>query len=311
MRVVDGVGRGAARLAWSHRSGEDWGVEVPTDRFVEVGGVRTRYWVEGTGSPVVLIHGLSNSVEHWLLNINALATEHTVYALDLVGHGKTEKPLSRSYDLRSLVRFVLEFMDAVGIERADLIGHSLGGGVALVLAETSPQRVRRLVLVAGVGLAGDVGWVLRLVSLPGVGELLTRLALQGDFPKHLKRQRAVWPDARGVPDELIRLRYEATRWENIRTTYFRTLRATMTVRGVRRTVVAPIVEGLRSLDMPVLVVWGEDDDLLSSRHARIVHNHVPKARVELFEGVRHDPMVVDHERFNRVTVQFLADAPDA
>ena len=280
-------------------------MKVPTDRMVDVGGISTRYWVEGSGSPVVLIHGLSNSIEHWLLNIDALAAEHTVYALDLLGHGRTDKPLTRSYDLSDLARFVIDFMDALGIERADLIGHSLGGGVALVIAETSPERVHRLVLVDSLGLARDVGIVLRLVSVPGVGEVLTRLVLQGDFPKQLKRQRAIWPDADVVSEEMIRLRYEATRWEDIRATYFKTLRAVSNFLGVRRAAFQPIVQGLRSLHLPVLVVWGEKDDLLSSRHARIVQDAVPNTRVEIFEDAGHDPMVVNPERFNRVTMQFL------
>jgi pimeloyl-ACP methyl ester carboxylesterase len=280
-------------------------MKVPTDRMVDVGGINTRYWVEGAGSPVVLIHGLSNSIEHWLLNIYALAAEHTVYALDLVGHGRTDKPLSRSYDLSDLARFVIDFMDALGIERADLIGHSLGGGVALVIAEASPERVRRLVLVDSVGLGVDVGIVLRLVSVPGVGEVLTRIVLQGDFQKQLKRQRAIWPDSHVVPEEMIRLRYEATRWEDIRKTYFKALRSSINFRGMRRTALQPIVQGLRSLHLPVLVVWGEQDDLVPSRHARIVQNEVAKARVEIFEDAGHDPMVVNPEQFNRVTMQFL------
>jgi len=280
-------------------------MKVPTDRMVDVGGTNTRYWVEGAGSAVVLIHGLSNSIEHWLLNIDALAAEHTVYALDLVGHGRTDKPLSRSYDLSNLARFVLDFMDAVAIERADLIGHSLGGGVALTIAETSPERVHRLVLVDTVGLAADLGIVLRLVSVPGVGEALTRIVLQGDFQKQLKRQRAIWPDCHVVPDEMIRLRYEATRWEDIRKTYFKALRASINLRGMRRTALQPIVQGLRSLNLPVLVVWGAQDDLVPARHAQILQNEVAKARVEIFEDAGHDPMVVNPERFNHVTMQFL------
>jgi 4,5:9,10-diseco-3-hydroxy-5,9,17-trioxoandrosta-1(10),2-diene-4-oate hydrolase len=283
-------------------------MEVPIDRRVDVGGISTRYWMAGSGPPVVLVHGLSNSIEHWLLNIDALAAEHTVYALDLIGHGRTDKPLTRSYELTDLARFVIDFMDALGIERADLIGHSLGGGVVLVIAETSPERVRRLVLVDSLGLARDVGIVLRLVSVPVVGEVLTRLVLQGDFQKQLKRQRATWPDADVVPEEMIRLRYEATRWEDIRATYFRTLRAVSNFRGVRRPVLQPIVQGLRSLHVPVLVVWGEKDDLLSSRHARIVQDAVPNTVVEIFEDAGHDPMVVNPERFNRVALQFLRDA---
>jgi pimeloyl-ACP methyl ester carboxylesterase len=74
---------------------------------------------------------------------------------------------------------------------------------------------------------------------------------------------------------------------------------------MRRTALQPIVQGLRSLHLPVLVVWGEQDDLVPSRHARIVQNHVANARVEIFEDAGHDPMVVNPERFNRVTMQFL------
>lgn len=284
-------------------------MKVPTDRMVDVGGVNTRYWVEGAGAPVVLIHGLTNSIEHWLLNINALAAEHTVYALDLVGHGRTDKPLTRSYDLPDLAGFVLGFMDALGIERADLIGHSLGGGVALTIAETSPERVRRLVLVDSLGLAADVGMVLRLLSVPGVGEVATRIALQGDFRKVSKRQRASWPDSHIVPDEMIRLKYEATRWEDISRTYFKALRASINFRGLKEATLQPIIRGLRSLDLPVLVVWGEKDDLVPSRHARVVQSEVANARVEIFADAGHDPMVVNPERFNLLTLQFLKDAP--
>ena len=176
-----------------------------------------------------------------------------------------------------------------------------------MIAETSPKRVRRLVLVDSVGLAADLGIVLRLVSVPGVGEALTRIVLQGDFPKLLKRQRAIWPDPDVVPEEMIRLRYEATRWEDIRKTYFKTLRASINFWGMRRTVLQHIAQGLPSLQLPVLVVWGEQDDLVPSSHARIVQNAVATARVEIFEDAGHDPMVVNPERFNGVTMQFLRD----
>ncbi|HSN11590.1 MAG TPA: alpha/beta fold hydrolase, partial [Propionibacteriaceae bacterium] len=281
--------------------------KVPADRIVDVGGVSTRYWVEGEGSPVVLIHGLSNSIEHWLMNFDVLAAEHTVYAADLLGHGRTDKPLSRSYGLADLARFVIDFMDTLGIERADLIGHSLGGGVALVIAEASPEHVRRLILVDSLGLGRDVGIVLRLVSVPLLGEVLTRLVLGGDFHKQLKRQRAIWPDALVVPEEMIRLRYEATRWNTIRRTYFKTLRASINVRGMRKAALQPIVEGLRSLHVPVLVVWGGQDDLVPPRQVRAVQEQVADARVDIFEDAGHDPMVVNPERFNRAAMEFLKD----
>ena len=103
-------------------------MKVPSDRMVDVGGISTRYWAEGSGSPVLLIHGLSNSIEHWLLNIDALAEEHTVYALDLIGHGRTDKPLTRSYGLPDLARFVIGFMDAVESSGLTSSGTRWGAG---------------------------------------------------------------------------------------------------------------------------------------------------------------------------------------
>jgi pimeloyl-ACP methyl ester carboxylesterase len=280
---------------------------VPIDRRISVSGIDTRYWMEGEGSPVVLIHGLSNSVEDWLLNIPALAAGHRVYALDLFGHGKTDKPLDVPYHFSDFARFVVRFMDALNIPRADLIGHSLGGAVTLVLAENYPERVRRLVLVDSGGLAPEIGLVLRLASVPGLGELAGRIFFQGDFEKRRKLQRESWPDPRIVPDEMIRLKYEATRWENIRQTYFKALRASADITGMKESAYGPIVRELPRMKAPVLVVWGEQDDLLPVRQAQIIKDNAPNARVEIFENCKHDPMVVSPERFNQLALDFLED----
>jgi pimeloyl-ACP methyl ester carboxylesterase len=276
---------------------------VPIDRMVNVGGVKTRYWMEGEGSPVVLIHGISNSSEDWLLNIQALAAEHRVYALDLIGHGKTDKPLSASYQFNDFAKFIIDFMDCLGISRADLIGHSLGGAVSLVIAEMYPDRVRRLILVDSAGLAPNVALVLRLLSLPGIGELLGTMSMQGE--NRLKLQRASWPDLQIVPDEMVRLKYEATRWENIRKTYFKALRANTNFMGMKKSAYQPIVQGLPALKIPVLVVWGAQDDLVPVSHAQIVKDNVTDSRLVIYENCKHDPMVMNPQRFNRSVLDFL------
>ena len=81
-------------------------MKVPEDRYVDVGSVSTRYWMAGEGSPVLLLHGITNSVEDWLLNFHQLAENHRVYAVDLIGHGKTGKPLSASYHIKDLAGFI-------------------------------------------------------------------------------------------------------------------------------------------------------------------------------------------------------------
>ena len=153
---------------------------TPHDQYVDVKQVRTRFWTAGgTGSPVLLIHGLSRYVEDWLSSFNALSGEHQVYALDLLGHGRTDKPSGASYGLDALARFVRDFMTGVGIERAHVVGHSLGGAIATRLALTYPEVVERLVLVDPAGLSPAVHTVFRLMRLPLVGELFTRPSRSG------------------------------------------------------------------------------------------------------------------------------------
>jgi pimeloyl-ACP methyl ester carboxylesterase len=282
-------------------------VDIPTDRKIKIGTVNTRYWMEGDGSPVILIHGISNSVEDWLLNFNVLAEQHRVYALDMIGHGRTDKPLSASYQMPDLARFLKDFMDALQVTSAHLIGHSLGGAIALMLAINNPTYVNKLVLVDSAGLAREVSIILRLLSVPGLGEFMGSVVLKGDLKKRMAFQRKSWPDPEIVPDQMIQLKYAATLWQDISKTFLKTLRASANIWGTKKSVYTPIVQGLPSLKNPVLVVWGKQDDILPVSQAQIVKDKIPDARVEIFEKCKHDPMVVNPNRFNQLVLEFLRD----
>jgi 4,5:9,10-diseco-3-hydroxy-5,9,17-trioxoandrosta-1(10),2-diene-4-oate hydrolase len=273
--------------------------------MIKVGTIKTRYWMEGEGYPVILIHGISNSIEDWLLNFEDIAEQYQVYALDLIGHGRTDKPLSASYGIQDLARFVVDFMDTMNIGCAHIVGHSLGGAIALTMAIHYPSYVNKLVLVDSGGLGQECSIVLRLVSLPGLGELLGTLFMQGSLEKRISMQRESWPDAEIVPDEMIRLKYDATLWQDISKSYFKTLRAITNFWGLRKSVYMPILQHLPSLANPVLVVWGEQDNMLPVSQTQIVKDKVPHARVEIFENCKHDPMVVNPQRFNHLILKFL------
>jgi pimeloyl-ACP methyl ester carboxylesterase len=280
---------------------------IPTDRMIKIGTVNTRYWMEGEGSPVILIHGISNSIEDWLLNFKSISGQHRVFALDLIGHGRTDKPLSASYEITDLARFLKDFMDALDIKSAHLVGHSLGGAISLKVALDYPSYCNKLVLVDSGGLAQECSIVLRLLSVPGLGEFLGSIFMQGDLEKRMSMLRKSWPDPETVPDEMIQLKYAATLWQDISKTFLKTLRAIVNIRGVKRSVFIPIVQGLPSLVNPMLVVWGKQDDILPVSQAQIVKDKAPHARVELFENCKHDPMVVDPQRFNQLILEFLKD----
>src|SRR5439155_67053 len=141
----------------------------------EVDGLDLHYLVEGRGPAVVLVHGLGGFAESWRHTLRGLAARTTVYALDLPGFGASAKPRTR-YRLPYFAGALHGFMEALGIQGASLVGHSLGAAVAVTYAVTHPARVERLALVGGVvpGFGYRPSWVYRLVALPLIGEALAR-----------------------------------------------------------------------------------------------------------------------------------------
>ena len=111
---------------------------LPSEQYVKLGSVNTRYWQAGSGgSAVVLLHGIGCSVLEWQANINELARQHRVYALDILGFGLTDKPSKAPANIRGLAKFTLEFMDALGIAQAHLVGNSMGGRIALTTCRST------------------------------------------------------------------------------------------------------------------------------------------------------------------------------
>jgi 4,5:9,10-diseco-3-hydroxy-5,9,17-trioxoandrosta-1(10),2-diene-4-oate hydrolase len=228
-------------------------MEKPQDCFVKVGQINTRYWTMGSHhSPIILIHGIGGNVESWLPNFQALAAKHRVYALDLLGHGLTDKPLDVSYDVLSLAQFVKGFIAVLGIDHAHLVGHSLGGGVALQFALTFPSAIDRLVLVASAGLGREAALALRISSLPLLGEYLTRPSLSGTK----QSMQSIIFDPTLVTDDLVEQNYRLALLPDAQKAFLKTLRAVGDMSGQKQNFYAPIVAGLPTLRRPVMVVWG-------------------------------------------------------
>jgi 4,5:9,10-diseco-3-hydroxy-5,9,17-trioxoandrosta-1(10),2-diene-4-oate hydrolase len=187
--------------------------------------------------------------EDWTHNLEALAQTHRVYAIDLIGYGCTDKP-DIEYRLDDFVAFVRGFMDAVGIERATLIGHSLGGGVAINVAHRYPERVERLVLVAGAGFGQKVHLFFRLASLPVLPRLWahpTRLIMRQAF-------RQVVYDGDLITDDMVDLAYERFYLPGARAALLKTIRNGVTLPGIRREILTLVQEALPSITMPTLII---------------------------------------------------------
>jgi 4,5:9,10-diseco-3-hydroxy-5,9,17-trioxoandrosta-1(10),2-diene-4-oate hydrolase len=274
------------------------------DLYIDVNGARTRYRRAGQdGLPVVLIHGLGASAEIWSANIGALASRHRVYVPDLPGFGRTGKPVSMDYGPGAYSRFGRDFMAALGIGRAALVGHSLGGGVALRVILDDPGRVDRLILVSSAGLGGKVSLPLRIASLP----FFDRIFFKPPLTVFIRFLHRLVYDPAVITPEFAHLYYEMFFQPGSVRAFTSILRTIATLRGARPGILEPIREGLGAITVPALILWGRQDRILPVSQAFDAAGRIPGARLHVFERCGHMPNVEYPEEFNRILLDFLAE----
>jgi pimeloyl-ACP methyl ester carboxylesterase len=274
-------------------------------RGAEVDGLTLHYVTEGRGPAVVLLHGLGGFAESWRHNIPALARVATVFALDLPGFGLSSKPPAR-YRLADSARALHGFVQAMGLGRVALVGHSLGAGVGLTYALTHPARVERLALVGGLvpGAAYRPSLPYRVAALRVVGELL---ALCGCAPLY----RAALARCFHVPvaeevEFLVREGYAARTGADAKAAYLATLR------DLRRDLVdhAPDYRrALVGLDAPVLLIHGKQDRVVAPPHCADAAETLPRARVRWIEACGHFPQIEHADVVNGWLTEFLVGRP--
>ena len=260
--------------------------------------MRTHYIVAGEGPPLVLLHGLGASVVAWRDNIAPLAERFTVYAVDIPGHGDSEHPNIR-YTLEEAVSFTAGFLDGVGAPSAALVGNSMGGLIALRTALAFPARVSHLVLVDTAGFGREVSVFVRLASLPLLGRVIESGSVRGT--RAVLRQ--VLADPTLVTPELVEEFARVRSMPGAKDAVLKVLRHGVGVAGVRRK--HRLLDRLRDLTMPLLTVWGEDDHIFPVAHAYAAARYAPDARLEVFSGCGHWPMMERADAFNALLTDFL------
>jgi pimeloyl-ACP methyl ester carboxylesterase len=268
-----------------------------------VHGYRRSFLRAGSGPVLVLVHGIGDSSETWRPVIPRLAERWTVIAPDLLGHGQSDKPRA-DYSIGGFANGLRDLLVLLGIPSATLVGHSLGGGVALQFAYQYPERCARLVLVSSGGLGSEVTPLLRIASLPGA-ELA--IVLSTLWP--VRAPAAVLGRALTLLRLLDRADVDeiASVWSGLRDpatrgAFLRTLRGVVDVRG----------QSVTSRDrlylaqsLPTLLVWGENDPIVPVAHAREVADELPGVRLEVVPGAGHMPHHTDPERFAGLVTEFL------
>ncbi|MEA2140260.1 MAG: hypothetical protein QOC91_359, partial [Solirubrobacteraceae bacterium] len=233
---------------------------------IELHGRRVIYRVAGSGPPIVLIHGMLNSSSHWRSVALSLASDYTVIAPDLIGHGDSAAPRG-DYSLGAHAASIRDLLAAIGIDRATIVGHSLGGGVAMQFFYQFPQRVERLVLISSGGLGREVTPSLRTAALPGVAPLLAltiRPRLVGALAQAGERLRARGVGA-GVYLQAAARALRPLQSDGARQAFLQTLRAVIDVRG-QRVSANDRLYLLGYAPTPTLIVWGERDNTIPIGH---------------------------------------------
>jgi pimeloyl-ACP methyl ester carboxylesterase len=253
---------------------------------VQAGPHRLHYFEAGSGPPLVLVHGLaSNATQDWGRLIGPLSRRFHVYAPDLPGFGRSERPPDADYSIPMQVEAVRAFMDAKGVRRARVAGISMGGWIAARLAGESPERVELLVLVDAAGMRPD-------------GPAIPAEALLPRDEEGVRRLVAVVRHNAPVPPSFVALDILARRLRE---------------EWIIRRALESMRDGedwlngtLGKAELPTLIVWGRQDVLIPASYGEALNAELPRAELVVLDGCGHVPIADCPEAFDRVVVPFLS-----
>jgi pimeloyl-ACP methyl ester carboxylesterase len=280
-----------------------------SSRQIELHGHPVTYHRVGAGPAILPIHGITSSSRTWRSVMPALAEHYDVIAPDLLGHGRSAKPRG-DYSLGAYASGLRDLLVALEVPSATVVGHSLGGGVAMQFAYQFPERVERLVLVDSGGLGSEVSLVLRAATLPGAEYVLPLLAssplrgagaLAGSVLGRVGLRASA--DVKGMAEG-----FESLGDASARRAFVHTARSVIDPTGQR----VDATDRLYLAEhVPSLIVWGDRDHMIPVKHGREAHERMPNSRFEVFEGAGHFPFNDDPDRFVALLHDFVASTTPA
>lgn len=267
------------------------------------------YRTAGSGPGLVLLHGVTCCSETWEEIIAPLSRHFTVIAPDLLGHGRSAKPATE-YSPGAYAAFVRDLLIGLEQTRVTVVGHSLGGGVAMQFSYLFPEMIERMVLVSSGGLGRELHGILRMAALPGADVVLPVIASA--------RLRGIVDRGLGFLGKLgLRAGTDAREmWRGFgtfvdadtRRAFFHTMRTVIDVGGQRAVATDRLY---LASHMPTLIVWGEKDPILPVAHAKTAHQHIEGSRLEVFADAGHFPYLDNPLRFVSVLTDFIRSTEPA
>ena len=260
--------------------------------FISVGGVNTHYIRKGRGNPLLLIHGIFSSSFVWHRNINTLSRNFDVIAIDLKGYGYSDKPADGKYSQKDIREFLIHFMDALRINKAVLIGHSWGGGIAMDLALSCPERFEKLVLIDSTGYKlkfSSLKWLLKIHCL---GQFVLTFFDEKAVGRILKHWVFFNPSL--VTGE------ELQGWIN---PYY-VKGATLAALEIRK-INFNMEDRIKYLSHPTLIIWGKEDKFLNVEISKKFERDIKNSILKIIEDCGHNPQEEKPEEVNKIISEFI------
>ena len=282
---------------------------TPQPQHATIHGHRRAYLRTGSGPAVLLLHGLGCDHTTWAPVIESLARTHTVIAPDLLGHGQSDKPRA-DYSIGGYANGMRDLLTYLEVDRVTVVGHSLGGGVAMQFAYQFPERTERLVLVAPGGFGPEVTPAIRVVTTPGFHQVMGVLAMPGLLQVGAGGLRLL------AATRMPRLRdlaevadiYESFADPQTRAAIRHVVRAVVDWKGQ---VITMADRAYLTEEMPMCVIWGADDQVIPARHAENARALAPDARVEVVPNAGHFPHKDHPQRFVKIVREFIRSTQPA
>ena len=281
--------------------------------YLKLGGLTLHHTYGGLGRPIVFIHGLGSSgYIEWRFNLERFARTNRVFAPDLPGYGRSDKPAAARYGIPYFARTIDRYLASRRIRDATIVGTSMGGRIALEVALEYPDRVGRLVIVNSLGLGRPkIQPYYPMMLVPRVGETLLRGMKHGLHwapSPVIRRFAARFIGARGNLEKTMSDAYlddlrEMYAADGYQDAYLATVRSIASPRSYLGDL--DVTRRLDRIKAPVLIIWGADDPLFPVAQARRAHSLLPGSKLAVIEGAGHTPQAEKPEEFNKHLAAFL------
>ncbi|MSQ25160.1 MAG: alpha/beta hydrolase [Dehalococcoidia bacterium] len=271
-------------------------------KFIDVKGVRTRYLYEGSGPPLVIIHGSGAFADNFYKNIDPLATQYTVYAPDVIGHGFTQPVAFEGLAYPAMVDHLCNFVDTLGLQRFHLAGWSMGGLLASLIYFRMPSRVQKLILIS----SGSCFNTEEEISKGQDGNAKNVAATFANLSVEAMRKRhmgSVHPKAK-PPEEILMSHMTSYAQPGMKEFFERMATSRADINALRP---YRVFDKLEQIKVPTLVVAGKDDPRANYASAVAGAKRIPQAQFIAYDECGHRPFYEHHEQFNKAVLEFLAE----